>query len=625
MRNRLLTTIVISVIILLGALYTINYNKKHDFLYGDAMGYYSYLPATFIYHNLQDMETLPPDKNLGHNVYTYLREAKEVSIKQGDEHLVVQYTYGVALMEAPFFFIAHIYAKVTGQPADGYSNVYHVMLIFAHMLYVLLGCILIYKILRRYYTHTASILTIALIMLGTNLFWFTFRQQGMSHTPLFFLYALLMYITMLLHTHPKRYHFLLLGLIIGIITVMRPTDIICLIIPLLYGVYNKETLRNKITLIKENSASIALAAVIFVIPIIPQMLFWHLTTGKYIYYSYGTQSFNWSHPEIIKGLFSFGNGFFPYAPVMIFAVAGLFIMRNTRNWTGVFLLLLPAYIYIIYSWYCYNYINGLGSRPMIHLYPLLAIPLGAFVQYILRRGIAVKILFAGISVFFILIMLNFSRLQAQNKYMSDEANFQFYTGMMLSSKMTYNNLVEYNIGEFQPDENDLVKIGTLAEQDFNDSTRINYVPDTTTGEGYFFHMFYGEEYFPDGIGIDVPYKKEDFKDAIWIKCSGRFMYPSYASNSKRIFVFGILDENNSYIKWKGCLIDNKIGIADGSSPYANDIHLEHYDYKTWGYVYFFTKIPNGLKEGDKIVLNMWNVAIEEMYMDDFKLELYKER
>ncbi|MBK6328997.1 MAG: hypothetical protein IPF62_00245 [Bacteroidetes bacterium] len=88
------------------------YGKKSYTFYGDALGYYLYLPSTFIYHNLQSIEQLPTDKQIDQSVIHYTQSIPNLNPKSPKGYYVNQYTYGVALMELPFFAIAHFYEKV---------------------------------------------------------------------------------------------------------------------------------------------------------------------------------------------------------------------------------------------------------------------------------------------------------------------------------------------------------------------------------------------------------------------------------------------------------------------------------------------------------------------------------
>jgi hypothetical protein len=432
----------------------------------------------------------------------------------------------------------------------------------------------------------------------------------MAHVSLFFLYALLIYLPIKLHKQPKSYLFFSIGFIAGLITIIRPTDVLCIIIPLFYNVYNKETLRQKLFFIKEHRLQMLLLSAAFAVPIIPQLLYWKELAGSYFYYSYGQQSFNWLHPKIIEGLFYFGNGWLPYAPVMIFALAGLFFYRRIKEWSWCLWLILPLYIYVIYSWYCYNYINGLGSRPMIHLYPLLAIPLTAFISYMSKQKWPVKSAFVILCIFFIAMNICYSMQKFKRILNSEQSNMAYNFQMLFRMHLAYNDLVTYDIAEWQPDTNKITKTAVSACNNFDDSLSAQYVKDTIFGGKYLYHMG-NQEYSP---GVTIKYSRKEFKDAKWFKCSGKFLYTQAPDYWKHMLVIHSGDKF-----WKACKIENKIG--DWVNASGKD--LEYYELDKWGYVYYYVKIPENLKDGDEIGLYVWNTGKRELLIDDLCLEVYK--
>lgn len=71
------------------------------------------------------------------------------------------------------------------------------------LFYALMGLILTYKILLFFTDSFHALLSTSLILLASNLFWFSLYQVGMSHVPLFFLYACLIYTTIKVHQTPR--------------------------------------------------------------------------------------------------------------------------------------------------------------------------------------------------------------------------------------------------------------------------------------------------------------------------------------------------------------------------------------------------------------------------------------
>lgn len=615
MRLKLFRILLILVVCAISFGFVKRYHNINSIFYGDAMGYYMYLPAATIYHNLDRINKLPEDKGIPEAPAGYAKGMWYEMTRLPDSGVINQYTYGVALMEAPFFFAAHVYEKIAGQPANGYSASYEAAIKLSSFIYAFLGLVIIYSVLRRYFSEFHSLLTVLLLFIGTNIFWFALYQGGMAHLPVFFLYALLMLLTIKVHERPKLFFFLLIGFAGGLITVTRPSDVICMAIPLFYGVYDKETALEKLRFIRQHIGKIFLLAVVFAIPVIPQLLYWKMLTGSYFVYSYGEQAFHWEDPRIIQGLFHFNNGWLVYTPLMIFSIIGLLCYKTIRQWIVPILLIVPLYVYIIYSWYLPNYINGLGSRPMIHMYPLLALPLVAFLSYIARKGILIKTAAAVLVLFFISLNISYSIQQALGVLISEESNIAFNYKMLYRTKLNYDDLVIYDIGEIQPDENKLRKIATIKCERYDDSLSEHFVPDTGRGSKYVYHFWGKEPYQP--YGINTIYRKADFKDAKWFKCSGKFFYTDDAGYRKHIFYISVNRGDNS-ISWRGCKIQNKIGNGE-----KGPMRLDHQKTWQWGYVSFFSRIPDNIREGDKISLDVWNLAQQQLFMDNICLELYK--
>ena len=611
--------LVISVIIC--TYFFLFYGKESYPFYGDSMGYYMYLPSTFIYHNHKALDWLPQDKHFDKSIWSCMNSIRKNEPRTPKGYIINKYTYGVAAMEMPFFFIAHGYEKIRGKEANGYSFAYKVMLKTSSICYALLGLIILYKILSSFFDPDLSLKGTLAILMGTNLFWFALCQAGMAHVPLFFLYALLIYTTILIHKKPHTSLFILSGLIAGLITVIRPTDIVCLLIPLLYNVYDRATVTQKIMLLKEQYKGVLCFAIAFIIPLIPQMLYWKKFAGSYLYYSYGTETFNWLHPKIFDGIFSFANGWLIYSPVMIFSILGFLFYKKIKPASVILFILLPLYIYIAYSWYCYNYINGLGSRPMINIYPLLALPLTAFIQYASQRKRFLKWGFSILFLFFISINISYSFQQAKEILFSEESNMTYNLHMLFKMSANYNDLVTHDVQQLQPDSNSIEKVSTLACENYEDSTSDHYVPDPTKKSKYVYHMFDDEEYHPKKIVIT--YNRSQFGNADWLKCSGTFLCTKPFLYYKHMFTLDIL-RGEKTISWYGCQIDNKIGLTEPNAP-KDQFYLYHSALNKWGNVYFLVKIPKDIIDGDKIRLDVWNLPKQEIYFDNICLELYKDK
>jgi hypothetical protein len=444
----------------------------------------------------------------------------------------------------------------------------------------------------------------------------------MSHNPLFFLYALLMWCTIRLYEQPKLGRFLTIGFVAGLITIIRPTDILCLIVPLLYGVQGRETLSKRLQFFATYRWAMLAAMLAFFLPAIPQLIYWKAASGHWLTYSYGKQSFDWTQPHIFRGLWGGSNGWLAYSPLMALPIIGLLCWRYIRQWMLCILLILPLYIYVVYSWYCFNYINGFGSRPMIHLYPLLALPFAALLHWLFQRGFALKAVTALLMLFLISVNLSFSTLEARGMLNSEDSNWGFNLHLLFRSRLHYHDLIEKDIAVHQPQPGSLHFVRTLAQEDFNDSTGSRYMKDMQPGRSGSLAHIQEDEYSPRQL--KVVWNKADFGDAHWIRCSGRFMYPNSAAlYENHVMIFSIAGNGST---WKGVRIENKVGLADSTCPHEviGGYQLSHSEPNHWGTVWFFVPLPlDKMKDGDVLELNVWNPAHRELYFDDLRMELWR--
>jgi len=589
------------------AIYRMAHPKEaSSMLHGDALGYYIYLPATFLYHSLEHVDQLPLNQDISEQILVRAHLlAKQQSAKGFTTN---QYTIGVSLMEAPFFLCAHAYASISHQKTNGYSDLYANSVCISALFYACLGLLLLYRILLKIFPWHIAFISLNVVFWGTNLFWFTWMQPGMAHIPLFFLYAWLLHATIQAHTHPKWHHFLSIGISIGLIVLLRPSDVVCVCIPLFSYCHTQVSIKQKIQTLQQHWASVLLGALCGMFLLAPQLLYWKHLTGQYLFYSYGNQSFNWSNPHIISGLLGARNGWLAYNPVMIIAMLGIVFYKPIKALLPAICMLLPAYVYIIYSWHCYNYINGYGSRPMIHMYPILILPLAAFIYkiWMLRRSI--KILATASICMLLAINLKFIWLKQNNMLDSENSNWAYNVHMLGKTKLDYNDLVLFDTGIPQPNPNSISKIATLQHISFNDSLSPHYSA-LQSKNGNFAYELGGNEYAEECVNASV--NPIHLNQAKWLRCSGKFK-TNGPSCSRYYFI--VLSTDSTY--WLSCNIENKLAhtkaqsMASGAS---NDDFTE---------VYFFAPIPESLTKEQTIKMHVWNLGGTQLLIDDLKLELY---
>lgn len=347
-------------------------HKTRNVIVWDVVGYYSYLPATFIDKDLR-LEFITPQN---HGQYYGIRYAY---LDDAQGHHVFKYPMGMAVLYAPFFFTAHLLAGPLGYAADGYSEIYHAFIEYSGLFYLLFGFIFLRRLLRQYYSEAVTAISLFTIFFGTNLLCYATIDAAMSHAYSFSLFATLLYVVARYYRDPTWYRMLIIGVLLGLLILIRPPNVLFGLVILFFGINRFSDLRPRFLFLVTQYRHILLLVLTLFLVVLPQFLYWHYVTGHYLVFSYGEEGFFFNKPHLWECLLGFRKGWLIYSPVFFFAIAGLFAMRkqSSKDFLSSHLVIVPLFFYIVASWWCWWYGGSFGLRPMIDLYPLLCFPLAA--------------------------------------------------------------------------------------------------------------------------------------------------------------------------------------------------------------------------------------------------------
>jgi hypothetical protein len=374
-----LVAVVISVLTGLSIILSLQeYNKYAEVINHDVKHYYGYLPAIFIHKDIKLQNSSYFD---GNKEYYYWYE------KGPNNSKVFKTSCGVAYFYAPFFFLADAYANWHGgYLKHGFSPPYKIALLICGLFYFSWGLLLVRRLLFRFnFSDSVVALTILLIGIGTNLLCYGSQSAPLSHVFSFFLFTAFTLVVMNYEEKMNWQNALLIGFLLGLISIVRPTNLIIGLVLLLYKVHSWKTFIERIQLLLSRYGLIALMLIAFIIPWIPQFIYWKVVTGSYLYYPYGNEGFFWLQPKIYHGLVGFRKGWIIYTPLMLTAVIGLFLLKKrTPELQKAIVFFTILHIYVIFSWWCWWYGGSYGSRPMVDTYGLLAIPAAISVERIVQ-------------------------------------------------------------------------------------------------------------------------------------------------------------------------------------------------------------------------------------------------
>lgn len=347
------------------------WNADNRVITSDIKGYYTYLPATFIHHDLSL-------KFIGENIDFFRGKVWFHVLPDGSQ--LIQFTYGLSLLYLPFFLLAHLFSYILGFEPNGYTILYKIALVLSSIFYFALGLHFLRKTLLRYFNELSAGLTLLSLAIGTNLLYYLTYEAPMSHAYSFSIISVFLYLTTLWHDKPDFKKSLLIGLLSGLIVLLRPTNVVVAFVFILWNVHSFQSLKDRLLLFL-NKYYLIITILFFAFLVwVPQFLYWKYITGDFLFFSYGDRAyFFFLDPEVTNILFSYRKGWLLYTPLMLLAVFGIpFLYKRIKGTVLPISVFLFINVWVLASWCFWWFGGGFGSRGMIDSYGIMAFPLAGF-------------------------------------------------------------------------------------------------------------------------------------------------------------------------------------------------------------------------------------------------------
>jgi hypothetical protein len=348
----------------------------------DGVSYYVYLPSWFIFHDTTLAEVAKDCCGGEFPAFTAIIRWP------GTRRWVDAHPIGVAVMQTPFFLVAHGLTKWSNLSPDGFTLYYQHGAGFAGLAWTVAGLWVLRNLLRRHFTDGVSAATLVVILLGTNLYHYATFDSSYSHAYSFFLFAAFLDLTERWYRAPSRRLSLLLGVVGGLIVLTRHTNALFLVCFPLFGV-TLGTFQRRLALLRDELRHLLLAAGTAALVVLPQLGIYYRATGRVFVSSYGELGFNFLSPQIPGVLFGVSKGLFFWSPVLLLAVAGLAMgLGAARSYRLPAMIFLTVNTYLIASWWDWQFGASYGHRGFVDSLPLLAIGLAGFFEWSARRPVA---------------------------------------------------------------------------------------------------------------------------------------------------------------------------------------------------------------------------------------------
>lgn len=578
----------------------------------DVFGYYMYLPLAFKYNNLtiENYNIITETLNTYHASETFYQ-----AVKWDNGNWVMRYPIGLSILYSPFYFIADLIAPHTKYPSDGFSRPYQLSILYGSLIYTLIGLHFAKKVLTHFFTDKTSALTLIGIVLGTNYFFHTsvHGQGAMSHNFLFTLYAIIIYLSIKWHQNFSVKNSILLGICIGLATLCRPTEILSGIIPLLWGVTNWRTLKEKLLLLlKLKKQIIYFGLSLFCMGLI-QLSYYKYASGHFIINPYGSgnpgEGLELFKPHLLEVLFSFRKGWFIYTPLMCFITIG-FVQLYKKNKAIFFSIVIYVLldIYIVSSWSCWWFGSCFGNRALIASYAALCIPLGYFIEFALNSKLKFTYLFALI----LLIALNLFQSWQMKEGILDTTNMSraYYFSTFLQtkpptheqSKLLLKGKSNKEIENFTTDdkENHYLNLAILNNYENKNGS---FICDTLSHSGD--HSLITNSSFKMD-SIVVSHNEVTKKSYTWIKASVWIYISTPIENTDTRFEIHMTHKNWIF------------------KPVKYPLNVSNIKIRQWNKLEYYYLTPDDLRsKNDKICIYFINNSDKNIYIDDLMLQSYE--
>jgi hypothetical protein len=570
----------------------------------DGRGYYAYLPALLIDHDLSYKKVIEREKNiLGFPDYqpSYL-------VKVGNS-AVNKYFAGEALLLLPFFLMAMFFSWIGGLDINGYSFFFQLFTGLGALFYLFLGLYYLKKILVHF-TIRASVIAFVIIaiLLGTNLFYYAVWQPSMSHVFSFFAINGFLWFSCKSISSFTRRNAAVSGFFLGLVLLIRPTNgVVLFLIPFLFRDF-AELKQFTRSLWNLKSSMLILMLVAFLVFSI-QLILWYFQTGHFFLWSYRDEGFYFSRPEVMKVLFSFQKGLFVYTPLILLAGFGLIsiFMKPVKLISMMIFLLLSTYI--IASWWNWYYGDSFGLRAFIDYYGIYALLIALTLD---------RLSFRGDKIFMAILFLPFIFLNLFQTW--QYSNWIIHPYSMNKEKYEYVFM-----------KSDSTFINCLGGNEELPGYSVDYLHPCLSTQNNFEKPVENWSYsFVQGYSNAISGKNVNYLDSVHIYSSGYMVKAEKISKIPAIY----------YIEASMMVYDSIPGASNKANlvvsmdsinfreNYWKGIHLNDIPVnpaRTWRKCKFSLTLPRILNPNGVLKIYVWYTGKKVFMIDDFRLTFYLDK
>jgi hypothetical protein len=373
---------------------------------GDGVGYYAYIRSLLIEHKLDftndwraanesfSMGRVRPDGAIDALQYT----------RTG--HLDNHFAVGPAILWTPFLVPVHYILLAVKKfgfdvQTSGYSRPYTVTMALATALYGFLGLLISFRLARLYTDERWAFLATMGIWFASSLPVYMYFNPSWSHAHSVFAVAVFLWYWQRTRQARTSAQWVILGLISGVVLDVYYANIAVLLVPFVESLLGYWRSLNPPRCDWQALGRLFRSNLLYCLAILitfsPTLITRQIIYGHPLSFGYGDVDVRqWASPRLASVLFSSDHGLFVWTPILIIAVAGIFLLyRRDRPLATYLVTALLALYYLIAIDSCWDGISSFGNRFFISLTPIFVLGLAVFFSDLARwvkgarRGMAI--------------------------------------------------------------------------------------------------------------------------------------------------------------------------------------------------------------------------------------------
>ena len=353
---------------------------------GDGVGYYAYIRSLLVEHKL-DFQN---DWRAGNLSFTMGRVRADGSIDPlqytRTGHLNNHFAVGSSILWAPFVVPVHLTMVVLERfgasvAPNGLSRPYIIVMALATALYGFLGLYFSFRFARLYTAERWALLATLGIWCASSLPVYMYFNPSWSHAHSAFMTAAFVWYWHRTRQGRTLAQWVALGLISGLMLDVYYANVALLLLPLLESLESywrgwRAPGHDWRTLRRLFGANL-LYSLAVLIAFLPTLITRKIIYGNPLNFGYDeVGGWRWGSPHLGSALFSSDHGLLSWTPILILAVAGLFLLlKRDRRLAAYFITVFVVFCYLIGGDPNWDGLSSYGNRFFISLTPLFVLGL----------------------------------------------------------------------------------------------------------------------------------------------------------------------------------------------------------------------------------------------------------